>query len=540
MKKAGVIRSRSISIYDTTLRDGVQGEGISFSEDGKLRFLKLLDDFGVDWAECGCPGSNPADRELFSVLRAVRFSHLQPVAFGFSRRAGTTAGRDAGLKALLEAETEGVAIFGKADERHVKDVLRISKSEHLKMIGESIAFLHRHGRRVFFDAEHFFDGWRTGRDYAEAVLHAAFDNGAERVVLCDTRGGALPGEVVDVLSEVGEIFGGLSRFGIHAHNDSAVAVANSLEAVRCGVDLVEGTINGYGERAGNADLVPIIPALTEKLGLKTTGAIKLKQLRRLSVVVSDLVNLRPDPRAPYVGRNAFCHKAGSHVDAVAKKASSFEHVDPAKVGNVSRIVVSNLSGAAAVERKAQEVGMPGMTAAETASVLHEIKEREKQGYAYEAAEGSFRVLIENMRGTKARPFLLEGFRVIAEKRGANEPCICEATVKVTVEGETRLTVDEGIGPVNALNNALRKALAYFYPEIETLRITDYRVRILDPQKELSSLARVTVESRDGNAQWGTVGVSENIIEASWQALADSIECLLANSTKRKRRKGLGR
>jgi len=516
-----------IFIYDTTLRDGAQSEGVSFSDSGKVHFAKCLDDFGVDFIEGGFAGSNPRDLRFFNDIRKEKLTHAKITAFGSTRRVDKDAKDDPQMAGLLAADTEWVTIYGKSWLLHVTDVLRTTGENNVQMIADSVGFLRDAGRSVFFDAEHFFDGYRDDPAYALKALDAALRAGASSVVLCDTNGGCLPHEVFDITRAVCAAFPD-AQVGIHTHNDGGLAVANSLEAVRAGAQHVQGTINGYGERTGNANLVSIIPAIELKLKRHCVGADKLTRLCSVSARTDDLVNLRPDPRQPYVGRTAFSHKAGMHVNAIQKNTKTFEHIRPEQVGNERHVLVSELAGASNVLMKAKELGIDvSAISKETAQgILEELKCRENQGYSYESADGSFKILLQKVLN-KHKPFFeLEGFRVIVEKRGRDEPCISEATVKVKVGDETELTAGEGHGPVDALNAALRSALTQFYPEIKDIALTDYRVRILDPKEATRAVTRVLIESSDGHAQWGTVGVSENIIEASWQALLDSIELKL--------------
>ena len=513
-----------VDIYDTTLRDGAQGEGISFSDTAKVRFAHLLDDFGVDFIEGGFAGSNPRDRRFFDDIRKERLAHARVTAFGSTRRVDVDAQGDPQLAGLLAAETEWVTIYGKSWLLHVRDVLRTTGDNNLQMIADTVGFLRAAGRRVLFDAEHFFDGYKDDPAYALGALQAALREGADGVVLCDTNGGCLPHEIFAITQTVCAALPG-AQVGIHTHNDSGLAVAASLEAVRAGARQVQGCVNGYGERTGNANLTAIIPALELKMGFACVGAERLRRLREVSLVTDDLANQRPDPRQPYAGRSAFSHKAGAHVNAVQKNTRTFEHIEPEAVGNQRHVLVSELSGAANVMMKAAELGtdFSGLDKERARAILDEVKRRENRGYSYESADGSFKILLQKVLN-KHRPFFeLEGFRVIVEKRGSDEPCLSEATVKVKVNGVAELTAGEGHGPVDALNAALRQALTRFYPEIEQITLTDYRVRILDPQEATRAMTRVLIESGDGARQWGTVGVSENIIEASWQALLDSIE-----------------
>ncbi len=513
---------KRISIYDTTLRDGAQGEGISFSGAGKIRVAKRLDELGVDYIEGGYAASNPKDTAFFHDIKKEKLTHAKVSAFGSTRRAGKSVAEDAGTKALLDADTPVCTIFGKSWRLHVTEVLRTTEDENLKMIADTVRHLKEHGKEVVYDAEHFFDGYKDNPEYAMKCLRAAKEAGADVLVPCDTNGGAMTDEIERITADVLKTFGG--RVGIHVHNDCGLGVANSLAAVRAGACHVQGTINGYGERAGNANLTSIIPCLALKMGTPCIPEAHLKQLRDVSLFVDEMANVRPDRRAAFVGESSFAHKAGMHVDAVRKVSASFEHIAPESVGNQRRVLVSELSGASNIFLKAVEMGLNmDRSSPEVKDVLREIERLEKQGYEFEAAEASFHLLVQKVLKAHKPFFDLEGFRVIVEKRHKNEPCISEATIKLAVNGEAELTVGEGDGPVDALNAALRKALTRFYPGIANVVLTDYRVRILDPETATAAKTRVLIESSDGTKTWGTVGVSGNIIEASWEALVDSVE-----------------
>ncbi len=519
-----------VFVYDTTLRDGAQSEGISFSDSGKVRFALMLDDLGVDYIEGGFAGSNPRDLKFFDDIRRERLNHTRIVAFGSTRRADMDAAADPQLAGLIAAGTEWVTIYGKSWLLHVTDVLRTTAAGNLQMIADTVGHLKAQGRNVIFDAEHFYDGFKDNPEYALQALDAAAREGAAALVLCDTNGGTLPHEAFAITAQVCERYPQI-EIGAHTHNDSGLAVAVSLEAVRAGARQVQGTINGYGERTGNANLVTIIPSLELKMGYTCLGPANLKKLHRVSIVADDLTNQIADPRRPYVGRASFSHKAGAHVNAVQKNPATFEHIEPEAVGNQRHILVSELSGGSNVKMKAAELGVDvsTMSKAQISAVLAAVKEKETAGYSYESADGSFKILLHKVLDQHKPFFELEGFRCIVEKRGPEEPCISEATIKVKVRGETELTAGEGDGPVDALNQALRKALARFYPAIDSVSLTDYSVRILDPKSATSAVTRVLIESGDGERTWGTVGVSENIIEASWQALLDSVEVKLIDS-----------
>lgn len=513
-----------VQIYDSMLRDGAQAVGINFSQAGKVKFALQLDALGVDFIEGGYAGSNEKDMQFFSDIRRENLRHARVVAFGSTRRAGADVAEDPFVQALLRAETRTCAIYGKTWRLHVAEVLRTTEAENARMIGDTVRFLREHDRDVVFDAEHFFDGYRDSPDFAMRMLAVAVEAGAGTIALCDTNGGRLPHEIYAIVSAVRARFPGVD-VSIHAHNDAGLGVANSIEAVRAGAVQVQGCVNGYGERSGNANLTTIIPNLELKMGIRCIGEGRLKDLRALSLSVDDLVNQRPDIRAPYVGDASFSHKAGAHVSGVQKNPASFEHVPPESVGNERRILLSELSGASNVLYRIKQMGpqYADISRESVRQVLGELKSREGEGYAFETADGSFQILVQKVLNRHKPFFELEAFRVVVEKRGAQEACTSEATIKVNVAGQTEHTVGEGIGPVEALDHALRKALARFYPEIADVVLTDFRVRILDPGDATAAVTRVVIESSDGSRQWGTVGVSPNIIEASWQALVDSVE-----------------
>ncbi len=514
--------AKRIEIYDTTLRDGAQGEGISFSSTGKIKVAKRLDEFGVDYIEGGYAASNPKDMEFFHAIKKEKLKHAKIAAFGSTRRANISCSEDVGTKALLEADTPVCTIFGKSWRLHVHEVLRTTEDENRAMIADTVRHLKKHGKEVIYDAEHFFDGFKDSREHALSTLKAAFDAGAHRLVLCDTNGGSLPSFIAGVTKEVVAMFG--DCVGIHTHNDAELGVANSLEAIAAGACHVQGTINGFGERVGNANLCSVIPNIALKMGLTVLQPHSLNQLRDVSLLVNELANQRPSSKQAFVGTSAFAHKAGMHVDGVRKIASSFEHIDPASVGNERRILVSELSGTSNVFLKVIEMGLNlDKNAPEVKEILHELERMEKRGYEFEAAEGSFKLLIQKVLKRHKPFFKLEGFRVIVGKHKHDDTTVSEATVKLIVNGETTLTVGEGDGPVDALNAALRASLVKFYPTIKDVHLVDYNVRILDPQEATAAKTRVLIESTDGHQSWGTVGVSTNLIEASWEALVDSVE-----------------
>jgi len=525
---------KKIQIYDTTLRDGMQAEGVSLSVAGKIRLAQKLDELGVDYIEGGFAASNPKDMEFFREIKKKRLKNSEVAAFGSTRRANTPIGEDHGTSQLLAADTKVAAIFGKSWRLQVSDVLRTSEHENLAMIGDTVRCLKEHGREVIYDAEHFFDGYKDNAEFAMRTLKAAAENGADALVLCDTRGGSLPNEIFDITASVAKKFP--ICLGIHCHNDGEMAVANSIEAVRAGVTHVQGTVNGFGERCGNANLCSIIPCLEIKMGLEA-GRINLKELTNLSRFVDALLNIAHDRRMAYVGSSAFAHKAGMHVNAVEKNPASFEHVAPELVGNERRILISELAGGSNVLLKAVQMGVEmSRSSPQVKEVLSHLEQLEKKGYEFEGADASFRILIQKVL-KKHRPFFdLLGFRVIVEKRGPAEPCHSEAIVKLKVGNDVEHRVAEGDGPVNALDNALRLALTKFYPAVARVALTDYHVRIIDPKEATAAKTRVIIESTDGVDSWGTVGVSQNIIEASWEALVDSVEFKLFKDEEKGRKK----
>jgi 2-isopropylmalate synthase len=512
---------QKVTLYDTTLRDGTQGTGISFSVQDKIRVAERLDTFGFDYIEGGWPGSNPRDVAFFQEAAKRTWKHAKIAAFGMTRRGKMAVEDDAQVRLLLEAETPVVTIVGKTWPLHVTEVFNVSLEENLAMIANTVGFLKKHGREVIYDAEHFFDSYGEDAEYSLATVCAARDAGADLVVLCDTNGGSLPETVGSVTRDVIEHLG--AAVGIHPHNDCGVGVANALAAVRAGAVQVQGTINGYGERVGNCNLTSVIPNLQLKLGLPVVE--DLSRLRELSIFVDEMANVPHDIRAPYVGAAAFTHKGGLHVHAVQKLARTYEHVPPGVVGNRQTIVVSDLSGQSNVLIKAQELGFAlEKGAPEVAATLAEIKRLENEGYEFEAADGSFDLLVRRSLGAWRALFDLKEYHCTFRHSPAGGSVnTCEATVKLHVDGEAEYTVAEGDGPVNALDAALRKALRPFYAWIDGIALTDYKVRIVDGKMGTAARTRVLIESTDGEASWGTVGVSDNIIEASWQALVDSYE-----------------
>ncbi len=516
---------QKIVVYDTTLRDGAQQEGISFSLADKLKLVRRLDRFGVDFIEGGWPGSNPKDAEFFAAARGIDLDHAVLTAFGSTCRANVAAEYDTNLRMLLEAETPAIAIFGKSWDLHVFDVLRTTLDNNLRMIEQSVAFLRSHERRVIFDAEHFFDGYKADPEYALETLRAAERGGAEAVVLCDTNGGSLVSEVAEATRRVRQMTS--LTVGIHCHNDSDLAVANSLVAVEQGATQVQGTINGYGERCGNANLCTIIPNLQLKMGYEVVSKESLAHLGEVARYVAELANFALPATMPYVGASAFAHKAGMHVNAMMKSERSFQHVEPDLVGNHKRILVSELSGRSNILRKAEEYGLASrLPEAALGTVLDSIKELESRGFAFEGAEGSVELMLLRALDDYQPAFELVDFLVLVERR-RGRGLLAEATVKLQVNGETYLTAAEGEGPVNALDQAMRKALVPSYPQLANVSLSDFKVRILNESGGTAAITRVLIESTDGYRKWTTVGSSANIIEASWIALADSLEYALA-------------
>jgi 2-isopropylmalate synthase len=514
-----------VETYDTTLRDGSQQVGLQFTVADKLRVTRLLDDLGVDVIEGGWPGSNPKDAEYFARARDLPWRHATLSAFGATRRPGRGVDDDPNLAALLDSAAPIVALVGKAWTLHVTEALRTSLDENLAMVADSVAHVAAAGRRVAFDAEHFFDGYAADPAYAHAVVQAAAASGADTVVLCDTNGGSLPTTVARVVREVVAAMPGV-RVGVHFHDDAACAVANSLVAIEAGATHVQGAANGYGERCGNADLFAIVAGLELKQGLKLLPQDRLAALTATAHAIAELANLPPDHRQPYVGGAAFATKAGLHASAIARRADAYSHVDPARVGNRARVLVSELAGRSNVLAKAGELGLDLDADPDLGGrVLERVKELEHGGYAFEVADASFELLVRREAGLLAAPFALEGYRVVVERRiGGNGDGtdLSEATVRLLVEGERVLAVGEGVGPVHALDQALRRALADRHPELETVRLVDYKVRILDGRAGTRAVTRVLVTTADGEGEWTTVGVSDDVVTASWEALADGV------------------
>ena len=512
----------AVEIFDTTLRDGSQLEGISLTVDDKLRIAEQLDFLGVHYVEGGWPGANPKDDEFFDrARRELQLTTSTLVAFGSTRRPHGKVDVDDTLRHLVDADTSTVCIVGKCWDYHVTDALRTTLDEGVAMVADSVEFLRRSGRRVLLDAEHFFDGYKRTAEFSLRVLEAAAQSGAETLVLCDTNGGSLPHEVEEAVAAVRRYLGDDVRVGVHVHDDGGLGVANSLAAVRAGARHVQGTINGYGERTGNANLTTIIPNLTLKLGVETIPRERLERLTPVSHHIAELVNMPLNPQAPYVGGSAFAHKAGLHTSAIARRKDAYEHVDPEVVGNGTRFVVSELAGRSTLELKAKELGLD-LGGAALGEVVDTLKRLEHEGYHFEAADGSLELLLRRAAGWEQSFFELESFRVITEERGGGRGFSVEATIKVHVGGTRVVAVAEGNGPVNALDAALRTAIGSRYPALAKVHLTDYKVRVLDTQKGTGAVTRVLLDSTDGERSWSTIGVSENVIEASWEALADSI------------------
>lgn len=521
---------RKITVYDTTLRDGAQTEGISFSVQDKIRIAQKLDELSIDFIEGGWPGSNPKDFDFFKLIPKIKLKHAKIVAFGSTRRPHRKAGYDPNLRSLVKAGTRYVTIFGKSWDLHVHKVLHTSLDENLSMIYDSITYLKGKGLKVFFDAEHFFDGYRANRNYALKTLKVAQDAGADFIVLCDTNGGMITSWIREIVREVKQVIN--CELGIHTHNDSDMAVANSLVAIEEGCSHVQGTINGYGERCGNADLCVLIPNIVLKLGYSCNVEKNLNKITDISIFVAEVSNLKQRDNQPYVGRTAFAHKGGVHINAIMKDPTTYEHVPPEAVGNKRRLLVSELSGKTSIVIKARDLGIELHKEKPLTKKIHKLlQELEHRGFHFEAAEESFELLMHKELGKFKKFFEMEGFRVIVEKTKDGR-LISEATVKLKVKGKFEHTVSEGDGPVNALDNALRKALYNFYPVLAEMRLSDFKVRVLDERAGTAARVRVLIQSQDQHETWNTIGVSENIIEASWQALIDSVEYKLLKEKER--------
>jgi 2-isopropylmalate synthase len=509
-----------IKIYDTTLRDGMQAEGVTFSLPDKILLAKRLDEFGIDYIEGGYPLSNVKEEQFFDEIQKTQLKNAKIVAFGSTRRVNVKTSEDSNIRALVACKAPVVTIVGKCWDLHVKDVLRCSPDKNLSICAESVEYIKKKDREVIFDAEHFFDGYKADPQYALKVLRAAAEAGADVIVLCETNGGCLPDEVKDITTQVCKEFLGVT-IGIHTHNDSDCAVANSLAAVRAGARHVQGTINGLGERCGNANLCTMIPNLALKMGFEIKAKDKIKSLTELSRFMFEIANLSPVANMPYVGDSAFAHKGGLHIDAIQKNKRSYEHIDPELVGNQRRFLLSELSGSSNVLAKLESKQL--VTDKRLArKILQDVQDLENEGYQFESAEASFELLVKKSLGTYMPCFNLEKYHVNVERNTSGE-LITEATVKLTVGGVAEHVVSEGDGPVNALDGALRKSLERFYPGLNDMHLIDYKVRVVNARAGTAARVRVIIESRDHEAIWGTVGVSENIIDASWKALVDSVE-----------------
>ena len=520
-----------IELYDTTLRDGAQSEGVSFSVSDKLKICEKLDELGINFIEGGWPGANPKDMEFFKKAAKLKLKNSKLVAFGSTQYAKAKASQDNILKGLLAADTKYITIFGKTWDLHVREVLRVSPEENLKMISSSVSFLKSKGRTVFYDAEHFFDGYNDNKEYAIKTLKAAEEAGASRIILCDTNGGAITSRVFEAVEEVKSVIS--VPLGIHAHNDGEMAVANSIAAVQAGCVQVQGTMNGYGERCGNANLVSIIGNLKLKLGIDCISGLALKELTEVARFVAEICNVKMEDNQPFVGSSAFAHKAGVHVNAILKNPKSYEHIDPSAVGNHRRLLISELSGKSTILKKAEDIDVDlGKDSEKSKKILKILQDLEHKGYHFESAEASLELLIKRVMKKFNDFFDLEDFRVIIEKKKDGKMS-SEATIKLRVGKELEHTASLGDGPVNALDSALRKALKKFYPRLAEMHLTDYKVRVLDEKEGTAAKVRVLVQSQDKDDSWWTMGVSENIIDASWQALVDSVEYKLLKDSEKK-------
>ncbi|MBT7084915.1 MAG: citramalate synthase [Desulfobacterales bacterium] len=523
-----------VLLYDTTLRDGTQGENISFTSEEKIRIALKLDDLGLHYIEGGWPGSSPRDMHFFKLAENTEFKNAKITAFSSTRRPGVKIENDMNIKALIKSNAACVTIFGKSWDLHVEQIINSNLQENLDMIKETVLYLKEKGREVIYDAEHFFDGYRENRDYALETLMAALSGGAELLVLCDTNGGTLPFEIENAVEDVKTFFGNKNlsvRIGIHTHNDCGLAVANSICAVKSGAVMVQGTINGYGERCGNADLTSIIPVLRLKMNNTCISDENLEKLKSVSRFISETANMTPLNSRPFVGRSAFTHKGGIHVSAIRKIPKAYEHIDPELVGNKRRVLVSDLSGKSNIEYKAKELGIELDADEITASeIVSEVKRLEQDGFQFEAADGSLKILIEKYTKKFKPVFDLISFRVTTEK-DKDQPCRAHAIIKISVAGKEEITAADGNGPISALDNALRKALGNFYPGLDLMHLTDFKVRVIDGKDGTSAKVRVLIESRDEEQIWSTIGVSEDIIDASWQALTDSFQYELSTKDK---------
>lgn len=522
----------TVKIYDTTLRDGMQAEGVSFSLQDKLLIARRLDEFGIDYVEGGFPLSNPKEEEFFKQLSADPLKNAKLTAFGSTRRADSKVQDDYSIQAVVKCKAPVVTLVGKTWDLHVKEVLRCSLDENLTLCAESVKYLKDKGREVIFDAEHFFDGYKENPEYAIKVLHAVAEAGADVITLCETNGGCLPEEVKDITKKVRTEFLGVT-IGIHTHNDTDCAVANALAAVAAGARHVQGTINGLGERCGNANLCTIIPNLAFKMNMDTACKENIKSLAELSRYVFEVANLAPSLNMPYVGESAFAHKGGLHIDAIHKNQRTYEHLDPELIGNERKFLLSELSGSSNVLAKLEQKKLVSDKKM-AKKILAEVQDLENQGYQFEAAEASFEIMVKKVLGTYKPSFNLEKYHVNVE-RNTLDQIVTEATVKLNVDGVVEHVVSEGDGPVNALDGALRKSLERFYPNLKDMHLIDYKVRVVNARAATAARVRVIIESQDHDAIWGTIGVSENIIDASWKALVDSVDYKIIKDSDTKKK-----
>ncbi|MCL2374222.1 MAG: citramalate synthase [Treponema sp.] len=537
MKKPEQDQLEQLEILDTTLRDGAQGEGITFSAQDKLTVIRALDDLGISWIEAGNPGSNPKDVDFFRLVGELNLKHAKVCAFGATRKKGIKAGEDANIISLLGAETQAVVIFGKSWDLHVSEVLRVSPEENLAMIAETVAFFKEKGRQVFYDAEHFFDGWKANPQYALSTLKAADDAGAERIVLCDTNGGTFPASVTQAVNEAMAFLGGRKDrtlfMGIHAHNDADMASANTIAAVQAGCRHVQGTLVGFGERCGNTSLAAVMPSLELKLGFRCLPEGKMERLSEITRAVAETANVAISENMPYVGNFAFAHKAGMHADGILKIRESFEHVDPSRVGNDRHFIMSEMGGRSAVAERVKKIDSSiDKDHPVAAALTQKLKALESEGWQFEGADASFEIMARRELGRYQPFFSIEACRVVSEHPHGAIAC-SHAWIKVLVDGQEELAAAEGSGPVNAMDTALRRALKHFYPELEQARLSDYKVRVIDGGAATAAKVRVLITSTDGAHSWSTVGVSEDIIGASRIALVDSIEYKLINDVERR-------
>jgi len=524
--------NRNIEIFDSTLRDGAQGQGISFSLEDKLKIVRALDDIGIDYIEAGNPGSNPKDMEFFKLVKDIKLNNSKLVAFGSTRKSDIKVEDDINIKSLIEAGTDVVSIFGKSSAFQVTDILKTSLSENLKMIEETIKYLKENDKEVIFDAEHFFDGYKENSEYAMSTLKVAKEAGARTLVLCDTNGGTLPNEIKEITSEVVKRFGNI--IGIHCHNDIGMAVANSILSVESGISHIQGTFIGVGERCGNTNLSTVIPTIVLKMNIDIKAKEHLQDLTAKARYISEISNIQLEDSAPYIGKGAFAHKGGMHIDAICKTPQSYEHIKPEMVGNKRRFLLSEVSGKSTVLQEIHKI-FPNVKkdGEEVKKVTKRLKDLEYEGYQFEGAEGTVELLIRKTIG-KYKPFFkLNHFKTMGENPWSNGEVSSTALINVTVDGKTEMTAAEGDGPVNALDKALRKALEVFYPELKEVKLVDYKVRVLDSESTTGAKVRVLIESTDGNESWSTVGVSKDVIQASWIALVDSIEYKLIKDIERK-------